>query len=60
MDNCKLVDSVEMPLKCADDILAAFEHMLSCGLTKHLDHFIAPFVGDWPTQFYMRKKAYSD
>ena len=32
MDNCKLVDSIEMPLKCADDILAAFEHMLSSGL----------------------------
>ena len=60
MDNCKLVDSVEMPLKSADDILAAFKHMLSSGLSKYLDHFIAPFVGDWPTQFYMRKIAYSD
>ena len=34
--------------------------MLSGGLQQYLDHFIAPFVGDWPMQFYIRRLVYSD
>eukprot|EP00794_Sanderia_malayensis_P020910 gene20910-22963_t len=60
MDNCKSVDSLEMPLKCADDVLSAFEHIISSGLSSYLEHFVDPFVGDWPTQLYMHKIAYSD
>lgn len=60
MDHCKLVDCIEFSLKSSLDILSAFEHMLSNGLSIYLDSFVAPFVGDWPTQFFMRKLAYSD
>lgn len=59
MDNCKLVDCIELPLKSRKDLLSALEHMLSNGLANYLEHFIVPFVGDWPTQFYMRQLAYS-
>ena len=59
MDNCKLIDCIELPLKPRDDLLSALEHMLSNGLANYLEHFIVPFVGDWPTQFYMRQLAYS-
>ena len=58
MDGCKLIDSIELPLKSSADILSAFNHMLSNGLSIYLDQFLAPFVGDWPTQFYMRQIAY--
>ena len=58
MDGCKLVDSIELPLKSSADILSAFNHMLSNGLSTYLDQFLAPFVADWPTQFYMRQIAY--
>jgi hypothetical protein len=60
MDNTKLVDSIEMPLKSCDDVLTAVKKMLSGGLQQYLDHFIAPFVGDWPMQFYIRRLVYSD
>ena len=59
MDHCMLVDCIEFSLKSSSDLLSAFEHMLSNGLSIYLDNFVAPFVGDWPTQFFMRKLAYS-
>jgi hypothetical protein len=34
--------------------------MLSDGLELYLDHFIAPFVGDWPMQSFIRSFVYSD
>ncbi len=49
-----------MPLKSADDILTAFNHMLSSGLCEYLDHFIAPFVGYWSTRFFTWEIAYSN
>eukprot|EP00112_Aurelia_sp_Birch-Aquarium-sp1_P025550 Seg855.2 transcript_id=Seg855.2/GoldUCD/mRNA.D3Y31 product="hypothetical protein" protein_id=Seg855.2/GoldUCD/D3Y31 len=60
MDHCKLVDCIESPLKSLSDILSALEHMLVNGLSIYLDKFLVPFVGDWPTQYYMRQLAYSD
>ena len=60
MDNTKLVDSIEMPLKSCDDVLTAVKKMLSGGLQQYLDHFIAPFVGDWPMQFNIRRLVYSN
>ena len=60
MDNTKLVDSIEMPLKSCEDVLTAVNKMLSSGLQLYLDNFISPFVGDWPMQFYIRRLVYSD
>ena len=60
MDNTKLVDSIEMPLKSCEDVLNAVNKMLSSGLQLYLDNFISPFVGDWPMQFYIRRLVYSD
>lgn len=60
MDNTVLVDSIQLPLKSCDDLRVAFEHMLVNGLDHYLNHFLVPFVGDWPTQFFMRQIVYSD
>jgi hypothetical protein len=59
MDNTKLVDSLHLPLKSYDDLLKAFKHMLSNGLDLYLSSFLAPFIGDWPTQFFMRQLVYN-
>ena len=60
MDNTKLVDCIELPLKSREDVLAAVKKILSGGLEIYLNNFIAPFVGDWPMQFYIRQLVYSD
>ena len=60
MGNTKLVDSIELPLKSREDILTAVKKILSGGLEIYLNHFIAPFIGDWPMQFFIRQLVYSD
>ena len=60
MDDTKLVDCLEMPLKSFQDLLAAVNYMLDNGLSSYLAKFFVPFVGDWPTQFYMRQLVYSE
>ena len=59
MDNTKLVDSLKLPLISYNDLLTAFNHMLANGLEEYLNHFIAPFPGDWPMQFFMRQLVYN-
>ena len=59
MDNTKLVDSIEMSLKSCEDVLTAVNKMLPGGLQLYLDHFITPFIRDWPMQFYIRRLVYS-
>ena len=56
MENTKLVDSLKLPLKSYNDLLIAFNHMLTNDLEDYLNHFIAPFPGDWPMQFSMRQQ----
>ena len=60
MDNTKLVDSIELPLKSSKNVLTAVKKILSGGLEIYLNHFIAPFIGDWPMQFFIRQLVYSD
>ena len=60
MDNTKLVDSIELSLKSCEDVLIAINKMLTSGLQVYLNHFIAPFVGDWPMQFFIRQLVYSN
>ena len=55
MDNTKLVDSIELPLKSCENVITALNKMLSSGLEIYLNHFIAPSVGDWPMQFFIPK-----
>ena len=50
MDNSKLVDSIELPLKSIENALTAIIYQKD---------FIAPFVGDWPMQFFIRQLVYS-
>ena len=59
--NCKsrLIKVIHMPLKSYEDILTAFNQMLSNGLEIYLEKFIAPFVGDLPTQFFMQQLVYN-
>ncbi len=59
MDNTKLVDSLDIPLKSLKDLSTALTYMLENGLASYLDKFFLPFVGDWPTQYYMRQLVYS-
>ena len=59
MDNTKLIDSLHISLKSYEDLLTAFKHMLSNGLEIYLNHFLAPLMGDWPTQFFMRQLVYN-
>ena len=60
MDNTKLVDSIQLDLKSCENVLTAVKKMLSSGLNVYLSNFIAPFVGDWPMQFYIRQLIYSN
>ena len=53
------MDSLKLPLKSYSDLLIAFNHMLANGLEDYLNHFIAPFPGDWPMQFVMRQLVYN-
>ena len=59
MDNIKLVDSLNLPLKSYNDVLTAFNHMLANGLEDYLNHYAAPFPSDWPMQFFMRQVIYN-
>ncbi len=59
MDNTKLVDSLKLPLKSYNDLLIAFNYMLANCLEDYLNHFKAPFPGDWPMQFFMRQLVYN-
>ena len=59
MDNTKLVDSLQLPLKSCTDVVTAFKHMLVNGLEDYLKQFVAPFPADWPMQFFMRQLVYN-
>ena len=59
MDNTKLVDSLQLPLKSCTDVVTAFKHMLVNGLEDYLKQFVAPFPADWPMQFFMRQFVYN-
>ena len=59
MDNTKLVDSLQLPLKSCTDVVTAFKHMLVNGLEDYLKHFVAPFPADWPMQLFMRQLVYN-
>ena len=60
MENCKLVDSVELPLKSFENFRAAIEILLQNGLSLYLERFLVPLVGDWPCQFYVRQVVYHE
>ncbi len=48
MENTKLVDGIQLPLKSR-----ALKKILASGLEVYLSDFIAPFIGDWPMQYYI-------
>ena len=56
MNNTKLVDSLELPLKSCDNVMTAVKKMLSSGLEIYLNKFVAPFVGDCPTCLFKFSK----
>ena len=58
MEECKLVDCVELSLKSSDDFHSALKISLESGLHLYLDHFVVPIIGDWPCQFYVRHIVY--
>eukprot|EP00794_Sanderia_malayensis_P002757 gene2757-3187_t len=60
MDNCKLVDSIEMPLKSYENFRSALSILLENGLSNYLKKFIVPLVGDWPAQFFVRQIVYNN
>ena len=58
MKECRIVDEVEMPLKCFDDFFKALCHADEQGRDRYLEHFICP-QPDGPAQFYMRQIQYN-
>ena len=58
MEECKLVDCVELSLKSIDDFHSALKIILESGLNLYLDQFVVPIIGDWPCQFYVRQIVY--
>ena len=60
MKNTKLVDSIELPLKSLDNVLTAVNKVLSSGLDIYLNQFVAPFIGYWPMEFFIRQLVYSN
>ena len=60
MENCKLVDCIELPLKSYENFQFALNAMLENSLAHYLKRFFVPLVGDWPCQFYIRQVVYSD
>ena len=58
MEECKLVDCVELPLKSIDDFHSALKIILERGLNLYLDQFVVPIIGNWPCQFYVQKIVY--
>eukprot|EP00794_Sanderia_malayensis_P002399 gene2399-2763_t len=60
MDNCKLVDSIEMPLKPYENFRSALSILLENGLSNYLKKFVVPLVGDWPAQFFVRQIVYNN
>ncbi len=60
MNNTKLVDSIELPLKSLGNVLTAVNKVLSSGLDIYLNQFVAPFIGDWPMQYFVRQLVYSN
>ena len=59
MENCKFVDSLEMPLKSYDNFRSALSLLLDSGLSSYLESFVVPLVGDWPAQFFVRQVVYN-
>ena len=60
MENTKPVDSIQLPLKCCNDVLTALKKMLASGLKVYLSEFIVPFIGDWLMQFFICQLVYSN
>ena len=59
MDNCKLVGSIEMPLKSYENFRTALAILLENGLSSYLQRYVVPLVGDWPAQFFVRQVVYN-
>ena len=55
MNGCRLLDSIEIPLKGFENFLKAACHAKEQGLGSYLEQFVCPQPGDWPAQFYMRQ-----
>ena len=53
MEECKLVDCVELPLKSYDDSILHFTSFIDSGLRLYLHQFVVPIVEDWPCRFYV-------
>ena len=58
MEECKLVDCVELPLKSIDDFQSVLNIILESGMSLYLDQFVVPIIGDWPCQLYVRQIVY--
>ena len=60
MDDTKLVDCLEIPVKSFHDLLSSVKFMLENGLTLYLDRFFVSFFWRLAKQFFMRLLVYSD
>ena len=60
MENCKLVDCVELPLKSYENFRSALQVLLDNGLALYMRDFVVPLIGDWPCPFYVRQVVYHE
>ena len=59
MDDCRLIDEIQQPVRCYDDFLSTSSHALNLGLHTYLSTFICSQSGDWPAQFDLRWIQYN-
>ena len=60
MENWKLVDCVELPLKSYENFRSALQVLLDNGLALYMSDFVVPLIGDRPCQFYVRQAVYHE
>ena len=58
LDNLYLVDFQECKLKSFGDYRKALELLISTKVRDYALKFALPLLGDWPTQFYVRRIVY--
>ena len=60
IENCKLVQCVELPLKLHENFKVALNMMLNNGLAHYLERIAVPLVGNWTCRFYISEICYSN
>ena len=58
MDNVKLLEMKELPLKSLKNLETALSWVTKSSLKQYMQKYLVLVPGDWPAQFYIRKAVY--